>query len=293
MPAYELGRESISGTPGTSASLTLTAATSPAFPRMSEVAVVGVPLSYTIEDSTGQVLCTGMGVSTGAGAFTRVLEWSHYGGTYSDNPSSLYSLPSGCVIYLSANRGNMATLYGPASAVDANQWINPTGLVCGTGGTFSTANRDHYWRSMQMYPHKVDAIAIHAAGAASFDIGMYEVNPSTGSPGILLIGWQGVTVAAGMNTVTLASATLGALSAAAQRLPTGDVYWMLNLSASSCSRTVANVGPSGSDSSDLSAAKSVLYRSRTNNTSFGDTPTLTGRLTTTTANVPMIPLRGA
>lgn len=292
---HELARESIDGTPGASASLTLVAVAAPAYPRMHQVAASGSMLHYTIESSTGQVLCTGVGVSTGAGAFTRLAEFSHWDGTtYTRSPGALASLPAACSIYLALSATTAAPVHGPACSIDADRWVLLGPDVPNVSGTPSlTASRDYYWRSLNCYPHKIDAIAIHSTGSASFDVGLYEVDWATGYPGKLLLGWQGKSVAGGMNTVTLASATLGSMSAVAQPLPLGDVYWALNVSAGGCGRTVPNVGRSGSSSSDMTAPKSILYRNRTNNTAFGDAPSITGRIIDAWSNVPMISARGS
>ncbi len=292
---HELARESISGTPGTAASLTVVAATSPAYPRLSDVAALGSMLHYTIEASDGRVVCTGVGKATAAGAFTRLTEFSQFDGTtYTKQPSALASLPSGCAIYVALSATTVMPVSAPASNVSADRWVLPNDNQIATSatGTFATTGRDHYWRVRMAYPHKVDAIAIHSTATANYDIGLYEVDWDTGNPGRLLIGWQGVSIAAGMNTILLSAATLGALSAASQRLPLGDMYWMLNMSAGGPGRTVLYTGCSGSIVSDLASPQSILYRSRTNNTSFGDAPTITGRLAMATTHVPMIALRG-
>lgn len=287
----ELALEAISGTPGTSGSLTVTAVSSPvAFPRMSDVGVLSTPIAYTIEDSTGLVICSGWGYSTAAGAFTRVVETSQWGGSsYTRNPSALYSLPSGCVIYCGTSKATQPDLGQP---ITTQMWFEPNGLDTNTTGFTPTANRDYFWRFVNTYPYSVDAVAVHASGSIVLDLGIYSVNLSDGKPAILLIGWKGVSLASGMNTITMASATLGALSAAAQALPTGDLMFMANLSSGNFGRSVSTKGSrSGSIVSDLNATQCLQYVNRTNNTSFASNPTITGRFTSANVAAPLVAFR--
>lgn len=292
----ELGTENISGTPGTSATLTLTAASSPAFPRMNEVAPVGSPIHYTIETAAGQVVANGVGISTAAGAFTRQVEYSSWDGTTYTVAGSLASIPSGCKIYCGLSAFSAAPLAAPSWNGDANRWIEPSYNV-GSSASFilTSANRDHFWRFLNRYPHKVDAVAYHAAGIATFDIGIYEVDYATGGPGKLLLGWQGVTSAAGMNTLTLAARTLGALAASPQPIPVGDLYGMMNASSTGASpgRGVPNGGAAGSIGSDMANPSNILYAGRTVNTSFGDSPTIGGRHANSFPVNPLLSFRGA
>lgn len=291
----ELGYETISGTPGTTAALTVAAVTSPAFPRLNAIAPVGSAIHYTIIASDGQVISNGVGVSTGAGAFTRKVEFSSFDGTTYTVGGSLASLPAGCTIFCGYNFSNVAPLQAPTWNGDANRWFEPGDMpVASTVYTPSATGRDHFWRFRNLNPHKIDAISVFTGAAGALDFGIYEVDWVTGGPAKLLLGWNIATTAVGANTLTLASATLGVLAGAASVLPTGDLYGMWNVSSTSVTsnRTIANVGPSGSVDADILTAKSILYATRTNATSFADSPTITGRHTTGVAGVPMVVFRG-
>lgn len=293
----ELAYESVSGTPGTTAAITVAAITgTPAYPRLNNVAPTGSPIHYTVENSSGQPLCTGVGISTGANGFTRQVEYSHWDGTtYTAYPGTLYSLPSGCKIYASLSAATAAPLAAPTWNGTTGRWFEPGDRTVGTTTfTPSAAGRDHFWRFRNLHPHLVDSVAIHAAATGTIDVGIYEIDWSTGAPGKLLLGWQGVSVVAGMNQITTASRTSGSLAAGNVSIPVGDLYGMVNVSATSvtCGRTITNNGAGGSVVPDLSSAQSLLYLTRTNATSFGDSPTLTGRLTTGVAAVPALVFRG-
>lgn len=294
----ELGCERISGTPGTAAALTLTAFTGN--PRMSAVAPVGSPIHYTVEvESTGQPVCRGVGFSTGAGGFTCAIETSSYDGTdYTMSPAAFASIPAGCIIYCSAGAFDILPSFAPACAPGENLWFDPAGFSIITSATWTVgaAGRDYFWRDRIAVNQPVDQLAIHAAAACTFDFGIYEINWATGKAGKLLLGWQGLTLAAGMNPMLLTAATLGALPKAAQRLPVGDVMFMGNWSATTGQPGRVKEGSSamaGSLVSDLASPQHIQYVNRTNNTTFGDNPTITGRITTAYSKIPLVAARGA
>ncbi len=294
----ELGLETISGTPGTSASITVAAVTAPvAFPRMSGVAPIGSPIHYTIESSTGQPLAEGVGHATGAGSFTRDIELSHWDGTsYTPNPSTLYNLPSGCVIYCSAAGFSTEQTYGPPSNIHATRWYEPGDKpVSASTYTPSTAGRDIFWRIRNKFSNKVDAVAIHTGAIGSMDLGIYEFDWATGNPGLLLAGWVNVTTVAAMNTLTLASSTLGVLAGqASAAMPIGDLFIGENVSATTLtsSRLIDCVMATGSTNPDLTASQPFLYTTRTQGTSFASNPTITGHNAQTNAKAPLIAFRG-
>jgi len=293
----ELGKELISGTPGTATNLTVTAISSPiSWPRMSDIGPVGAPVHYTIENTDGQVLCTGVGYSSAAGTFVRQYEFTQWNGaTYTRDPGTVYSLPSGCTIYCALGAVTVTPTFAPPSNVDTDRWVEPGGQIVTTGVFTPTAiNRDHFFRFRNYCGFKIDAIGLYLGAAGTLDFGIYEVDWSTGNPGKLLLGWQGVTTASGDNVLTLASATLGALSAAAQTLPVGDLFGMMNVSATTitAARTIdATAAAGGSGMLNMTATRPYIYATRTNNTSFGDSPTLTGRHTTTNARLPAVLFR--
>jgi hypothetical protein len=294
-----IGYESISGTPGTAANLTVAAVTSS--PRLSDVAPVGSPIHYTIEVlSTGQFVCHGVGISTGAGAFTRVIETDAYDNTnYTLSPASFASIPSGCVIYCAAGAFDILPTYAPVCAAAENLWFDPAGPnnnIAGATWTVGTTSRDFFWRDRIAVNQPIDRLAIHTSAICTLDFGVYEVNWSTGKPGKLLLGWQGVTTVAGMNELSLSAATLGALPKSAQRLPIGDVFFMGNWSSTTGQPNRVKDGTgamSGSLVSDLASPQHIQYVNRTNNTTFGDNPTITGRLTTAYTKIPLVAARGA
>lgn len=293
----ELAYQSISGTPGTAAALTVVAVAGN--PRLDQVAPVGSPIFYTVEiESSGQAVCTGVGKATGAGAFTRLAEFSSYDGTdYGANPAALASIPAGCVIYCSLSGQIALPSFAPTSNVSANRWFDPSGQggIVTTAFTVGAANRDYFWRDRLATAQKIDAFSIHAAAIGVLDLGLYEIDWATGGPGVLLLGWQGFALAAGMNTLLLTAATLGVLPKAAQRPPIADVIWMANWSATTANpaRTKdATAALSGSETADLSGPQHLLYAPRANNSTFGDSPALTGRITTAAAKVPSIGARG-
>lgn len=289
---YELGYENISGTPSTSASLTLTAISSPiAYPRMSAVGPASTPIYYIIENSSGQVLCAGVGLCASAGSFTRVIEFSHWNGTtYTRDPGTLYDLPSGCKVYCGVSVGTIAPLM---ARHESATWFEPAAREVTSATMTFSANRDYWFRFRNEYAFPVDQVAVHIAAAATLDVGIYTVDPSDASPSKLLLGWQGVVAGSGgMVEMALTSVTLGVMSAAAQPIPMGDLYVMVNVSASAPGRVVTNGSAiSGSLVSDLANADAPLYANRTNNTSFGDDPTITGRITTTFAHSPALVFR--
>ena len=296
----ELGYETISGTPGTTAAITVASVSSPvAYPRLSDVGPLGAPIHYTIEDSTGLVLETGVGISTAAGSFTRIAALTQWGGSsYTTAPSGLYSLPASCIIYCSMSGFAAIQAQAITCNISANRWYEPAGLAASSSTwTPTAANRDHIWRTINRMPYKVDAIAIHASGTVSADIGIYTINASTGKPAKLLLGWKNASLVSGMNTLTLASRTDGVMSAAAASLPTGPLAFLYNTSSAAvtCNRVVssseANFG--GSETSDLSGSQHCLYGSRTQGNAMIDDPSLTGRLTSgTMTSMPMIAFRG-
>jgi len=293
----ELGYETISGTPGTTAAITVTAVASPtAFPRLSDIAPIGSPVHYTVETSAGQVVCNGVGVSTAAGSFTRQVEFSKYDGTTYAVGGTLASIPAGCIIYCGLSAFTASPLHAPSWNGDVNRWFEPSGQVVGTTAFTATATgRDHFWRFRNLHPHKIDAIGFSAGAIGTLDIGIYEVDWVTGGPGKLLAGWQGVTTSAGLQSLLMTAKTLGALAATAGPLPVGDLYGMVNVSTTTLTfaRTISNTGPSGSTTIDCGTPTNVLYSARTNNTSFGDGPMPTGRHASGFATVPMIAIRGA
>lgn len=292
----ELGYEDISGTPGTAASLTVTAKSSPAWPRLSDVAPVGCAVHYTIKASDGQVLALGVGYPSAAGTFVRQREFSQFNGTtYSRAPATLADLPAGCTIQCSVGEWSIApTLARPWNG-DVEQWVEPGGNVVTSTTLALTNNRDYFWRIRNLCGFATDAVAIDLSAAASIDFGFYEVDLATGAPGKLLLGWQGVTGGVGSNVLTYATATLGVLPKSAQLLPLGDLVCMLNVgTAGNASRTIsAYTGVGGSGSARMTDSKPLLYANRTNATALGDDPTVTGRITTSTAGLPATPLRGA
>jgi hypothetical protein len=295
----ELGYQSISGTPGTAAALTVVAVAGN--PGMHQVAPVGSPILYTIAvESTGQQVCSGVGKSTGAGGFTRSLEFSTFDGTdYLTPTATLASIPAGCVIYCSFSAFDVMPTYAPPCAPGENLWFDPAGqsIITSATWTVGAANRDYFWRDRIAVNHPVDQLAIHASAASgTLDFGLFEIDWATGKAGKLLLGWQGVTLAAGMNPLLLTAATLGALPKAAQRLPIGDVMYMGNWSATAGQPGRVKDGTSamaGSLVSDLASPQHLQYVNRTNNTSFGDNPTITGRITTSYSKIPLIAARGA
>lgn len=293
----ELGYESISGTPGTAAALTVSAVSSPiAYPRLSAIAPAGVPVHYVIESSAGQVLALGVGYSGGAGSFTRQYEFSQWNGTtYTRDPATLYSLPSGCIIYCGAGSQLLVPGVAPPSSAITERWTEPGLQVVGsTTFTPTLASRDHFWRARNLLAYQVDALHMYIAGVGTLDFGIYEVDWSNGNPGKLLLGWQGVTTVVGNNTLLFTAATLGALSAVAQSLPLGDLFFMYNVSATSitCTRTVdLSHGLGGNGMLPLSSGKPMLYLDRTNNTSFGDSPSVTW-LNSSNTKMPGVSFRG-
>lgn len=293
----ELGKETISGTPGTAASLTVAAISSPiAWPRMSDVGPAGAPVHYSIENADGQPLCTGVGYSSAAGTFVRQREFSQWNGSaYSRDPATLYSLPSGCTIYCALGAVTVVPTFAPPSDVDTDRWCEPGGQVIGsTAWTPTAANRDHFWRFRNYCAFKIDAVGLYLGAAGTLDFGIYEVDWATGDPGKLLLGWQGVTTASTDNVLTLASATLGALSAAAQTLPVGDLIAMYNVDSTSVTgaRTIdSSASMCGLGAISGTAAKPYLYATRTNNTTFGDSPSITGRHTTIATRLPAVMFR--
>lgn len=292
----ELGFEDISGTPGTSASLTVTAKSSPAYPRLSDVSPLGGAVHYIIKASDGQVLCTGVGYPSAAGTFVRQAEFTQWNGTtFTRDPASLASLPASCTIQCGVGEYSVVPPFARPWSGDADQWVEPAGnVVVSTTYAIGNANRDYFWRFRNLCAFECDAIALDFSAAATLDIGIYEVDRATGAPGKLLLGWQGATGAVGTNILTFATATLGVLAKQAQTLPLGDLIGMFNVDTTgNLSRTVAPmVNSGGSGSSRMTDAKPFLYANRTNNTAFSDNPTITGRITTTTAGVPAIVLRG-
>lgn len=295
----ELAYESISGTPGTSATLTVAAVSGN--PRFNEVAPVGSPIQYTVVvESTGQQVCHGTGISTGAGGFTRVIESSSYDGTnYTMSPAAFASIPAGCVIQCSAGAADLIPTYAPPCAPGENLWFDPAGssIITAATWTVGATGRDYFWRDRIAVNHPVDQLAIHAAAASGLlDFGLYEINWATGKAGKLLLGWQGVTLAAGMNPLLLSAATLGVLPKSAQRLPIGDVMFMGNWSNTAGNPGRVKEGSSamaGSLVPDLSAPQHIQYVNRTNNTTFGDNPTITGRIITAYSKIPLVAARGA
>lgn len=294
----ELGLELISGTPGTSATLTIAAVTGN--PRINQVAPVGASIHYTVEiENTGQQVCHGVGFSTGAGSFTRAIESSAYDGTdYTFSPAGFASIPAGCVIYCSAGAADLLPTFAPPCATGENLWFDPAGPSVITSATWTVGaiNRDYFWRDRIAVNHPVDQLAIHAAASGTLDFGLFEIDWTTGRAGKLLLGWQGITLAAGMNPMLLTAATLGVLPKAAQRLPIGDVMYMGNWSATAAQPGRVKDGTSamaGSLVSDLASPQHIQYVNRTNNTSFGDNPTITGRITSAYAKIPLVAARGA
>lgn len=295
----ELGFERISGTPGTAAGLTLTAVAGN--PRMSAAAPVGSPIHYTVEiESAGQQVCHGVGISTGAGGFTRVVESSSYDGTdYTMNPAAFASIPAGCVIYCSAGAADLVPSNAPPCAPGENLWFDPAGQnnnVSAAAWAVGTTNRDHYWRDRIAVNKPIDQLAIHSSAICTFDFGVYEIDWATGKAGKLLLGWQGITTIAGMTPLLFSAATLGALPKSAQRLPIGDVMFMGNWSstAGQPNRVKDGTGAmSGSLVADLSVPQMIQYANRTNGTAFGDNPSITGRLTTSYSKIPLVAARGA
>lgn len=294
----ELGLETVTGTPGTSAALTLSAVTSPvAFPRLSDVGPVGAPIHYIIESSTGQPLAEGVGHCTGAGAFNRDIEFSQWNGTaYTQNPTTLYSLPAGCVIYCGAAAFSTEPTYGPQSNVNSIRWYEPGDKpVSAATYTPSTAGRDIFWRIRNRFPNKIDAVAIHTGAVGNIDLGIYEFDWATGNPGLLLAGWVNVTTVNGMNTLTLASSTLGIYAGQSSApMPIGDLFIGENVSATAVTsgRLIDCVMATGSTNPDLTAAQPFLYTTRTQGTSFASNPTITGHNAQTNAKAPLIAFRG-
>lgn len=293
----DLALEAVSGTPGTSASLTVTAVTSPfASPRLSDVANPGVMFRYTIEASDGQALALGIGYSSAAGTFVRVQETAHYDGTtFTKDPSTLYSLPTGCTIYASASSVSIVPSLSQPISIDADKWVEPGGKeVAASTCTMTAQDRDHFFRLFNACGFKVDAIGFYAGAVGVIDVGLYAVNATDGSVGTLLLGWQGVTTASGNNILTLASATLGVLPKAAQRLPLGDLWAMLNVSSTTVTfnRTVQGNTSVGA-ALYLASAAVFMYAGRTNATAFASNPTLAGRHTNGVARLPMLAFRGA
>lgn len=294
----ELGLETISGTPGTSETLTISAVVAPvAWPRLSAVAPVGAPINYTIESSSGQVLAEGVGHCTAVGAFTRDIEFAQWNGaSYTQNPSGLYSLPSGCVIYCGLAAFSTEPAYAPPSNVNSIRWYEPGDKpVSAATYTPSAAGRDIFWRIRNKFANKIDAVAIHTSAVGSIDVGIYEVDWATGNPGLLLAGWVNVTTVTGMNTLLLSDATLGVYAGRSSiALPIGDLFLGENVSATTITsgRLIDCVMATGSVSPDLTAAQPFLYTTRTQGTSFASNPTITGHNAQTNAKAPMISVRG-
>ncbi len=292
----ELGYEAISGGPGTSASLAVTAVTSPtAYPRLSAVAPLNTPIHYTIEDSTGMVLSEGIGYSTAAGAFTRVREYSHWTGTtYTETPGSLISIPSGCVIYCGAGGSMFVPTLPPPCSIDSNRWFEPGGKAADSNGFAGSATNEYYWQFSNLVPTKVDAVGLYlSAAGTTFDLGIYDIDASNGQPGILLVGWQNQTSVSASNILTLASATLGIYAGAASaRLPIAHLFGSLCGNVTSV-KSVPHAGTSvGSNSPELTNHRALLYRARTPGTSFASTPTISGRFAASITSVPALAFRG-
>lgn len=291
----ELGFENISGTPGTTATLTVTAKTGPAWPRLSDVAPLGCAVHYTIKASDGQVLALGVGYPSAAGTFVRQREYSQFNGTtYTRDPATLASIPAGCTIQCSAGEASIAPTLAKPWNGDAEQWVEPGGNVVTSTTLALTNNRDYFWRIRNLCGFATDAVALDLSAAASIDFGLYEVDRATGAPGKLLLGWQGATGGVGSNVLEYSAATLGVLAKQAQTLSLGDLVCMLNIgTAGNASRTISPfTGIGGSGSARMTDAKPLLYANRTTGTAFGDAPTITGRITTATAGLPATPLRG-
>lgn len=294
----ELGYEAIDGTPGTSASLTLSAVTNN--PRISQVTETGRPVHYTIALSNGQQRCHGIGVSTGDGTFRRIVETSVFDGTaYTINPSGFADLPSNCVIYCSAGASDVLHTPAPPCAIGEHCWFAPGGpgtIVTQASWAIGAINRDYFWRDRINVSFPIDQVAIHTTAICNIDLGIYDINWETGTPGKLLLGWQNKTTIVGMNALNLTDATLGVLNKTPQRLAIGDIFVMCNWSSTTGSpgRVIdATAASLGSLVPDLSAPQQVMYGARTQGSSFGDNPTLTGRNITPYAKMPLLAFRGA
>jgi hypothetical protein len=296
----ELGLQSISGAPGTAAALTLGDVAGN--PRMSAIAPVGSPIHYVVAiESTGQMVCRGVGFSTGAGGFTRVMEFATFDGAdYTTDPASFGSIPAGCVIYCSGGATDIITSHAPVCGPGENLWFDPAGpnnKVSSATWTVGAVNRDYFWRDRIVVNQKIDQLAMHASAASGvIDFAVFEVNWATGKAGKLLLGWQGVTLIAGMTPMLLSAATLGALPKAAQRLPIGDVFFMANWSNTTGQPGRVKDGTGSMDGSlvaDLASPQHIQYVNRTNGTAFGDNPTITGRIASSYPNIPLVAARAA
>lgn len=294
----ELGYEAIDGTPGTSASLTLSAVTNN--PRISQVTETGRPVHYTIALSNGQQRCHGIGVSTGDGTFTRIVETSVFDGTaYTINPSGFADLPSNCVIYCSAGASDILHTPAPPCAIGEHCWFAPGGpgtVVSSASWSPGQANRDHFWRDRIAVSFPIDRVGLHAAAACNVDFGIYDINWDTGKPGKLLLGWQNKAMIGGMNSFDLTDANLGILNKTPQRMALGDIFVMCNWSATAGApgRVIdATASSQGSLIADLAYPQQMLYTNRTQGTAFGDNPTITARNITAYAKIPLLAFRGA
>lgn len=296
----ELGLEEISGTPGTAASLTVTAVTSPyASPRMSQVASLGVPIHYIIEASNGQVLATGVGYCSVAGTFVRQYEFTQWSGTtYTKNPATLYNLPSGCKLYCGPGEATFVQAFAPPSNVDADRWVEPGGRdTVNSGYAPSGTNRDHFWRFRNLCGFKTDAVGLYLGAAAiGIDFGLYDIDWATGNPGVLLLGWPGVTSASGDNILLYSAATSGILAKTAQTLPLGDLFACYNVASTTAtiSRGVAAGSTMvGGGVIALNSCKPMLYQARTQGAALSDPPSGLARHSTSISYVPLVALRGA